>query len=363
MKKIVLFFLYCLPLCVFAQTVLQPGFHGEEYRRMLQIFSRQTDLLRADYTIPAPADYKRVYRSPEVGLKNRWELWYRNDEKIAVISIRGTVADPQSWLENFYAAMVPASGRLTINDSMRFDYCLAADPAAAVHVGWLLGLAHLSPGILQKIRESYERGIKEFIIFGHSQGGALAYLLRSHLHYLQQANQLPADVFFKTYCSAAPKPGNTFYAYDFDYITRNGWAFNVVNAVDWVPQTPFSAQTLNDFSAVNPFANVDEALRKQPLFVRLYLKSRFRKMKKSTVKAQRRFQKYLGNLAYKQVRKTLPQFQAPLYVAGNNYQRAAVPVVLQPNEAYRQKYPDDPNKIFQHHLLEPYYFLSKVSYP
>jgi hypothetical protein len=352
--------------CSFAgssQTYLQPGFSGKEYRELLEMFSRQEDNLRPDYEIPAPTNYKKVYRSPEVGLMNRWELWYRDDNRIAVINIRGTIQNSQSWLENFYAAMVTAQGSLQINDSTNFTYQLAADSNATVHVGWLLGLAHLSPTILQKIDESYKAGIREFFIFGHSQGGALAYLVRSHLHYLQQAGKLPADIFFKTYCSAGPKPGNLFYAYDFDFITRNGWAFNVVNAVDWVPQTPFSVQTLDDYSKVNPFANVDNALSGQNFFVRLYLKDKFRKMDKATTKAQKRFEQYLGRMLEKQVKRALPQYQPPKYVAGNNYQRAAMPIVLQPDAVYKNRFPDDQSKVFVHHLLQPYYYLSKVYYP
>ena len=48
----------------------------------------------------------------------------------------------------------------------------------------------------------------------------------------------------KTYCSAAPKPGNLFYAYDFEHITEGGWAFNVVNSADWVPELPSTTQTV-----------------------------------------------------------------------------------------------------------------------
>ncbi|HWJ90010.1 MAG TPA: hypothetical protein VNR87_02815 [Flavisolibacter sp.] len=362
MRKTIQLLLLCSCQLLNAQELL-PGFDGKEYREMLGIFSRQADSFSAAIQIPVPAAYHRIYRSPELGLKNRWDLWYRNDNKVGVISLRGTVADGRSWLENFYAAMVPATGKLQLNDSVVFSYRLASDASGMVHAGWLLGLASLSGDIISQLKNSYAKGIKEYIIFGHSQGAALAFLLRSHLYYLQLSKELPADMVFKTYCSAAPKPGNLIYAYDFDFITRNGWAFTIVNTSDWVPQTPFSVQTLNDFPPVNPFNNVDGVLKRQPIFVRLYLKGKFKNLTKSTEKAQQRFEKYLGKLASKQVKKALPQFVPPEYSSGNNYQRAGFPIVLQPDEIYRRRFPDDPKKVFVHHMLEPYYYLSSLYYP
>jgi hypothetical protein len=43
-----------------------------------------------------------------MGLDNRWDLNKGTQNNIALINIRGTPTDPESWLENFYAAMVPA---------------------------------------------------------------------------------------------------------------------------------------------------------------------------------------------------------------------------------------------------------------
>jgi hypothetical protein len=363
MKKIITILFIVFSFVCKAQSALQPGFDGKEYREMLSISARQIDSPRYGYSIPAPNDYNRTFRSSELGLKNRWELWIRNDQKVAVISIRGTIRDQLSWLENFYSAMISANGVLKISDSVRFSYHLAADSAATIHVGWLIGLAFLAPSIIEQTKDCYQKGIKEFIIVGHSQGGALAYLICSYLHYQQEAGNLPADIKWKTYCSAAPKPGNLFYAYDFDFITRNGWAFNVVNTEDWVPETPFSIQTLTDFSKVNPFINVDNALKKQPFFVRLYLKKKFKKLDKATRKAQKRFEQYLGKLAEKQVKKALPQFQPPNYSNSNNYQRAAVPIILKPNERYREQTSGETKNVFIHHSFEAYYYLSKLYYP
>jgi hypothetical protein len=79
---------------------LQPGFSGHEYMDMLSISFQYFDTARINPRIPAPKNYTTVYRSPETGLKNCWNMWYRKDNKVAVIAIRGTVNAAASWMEN-----------------------------------------------------------------------------------------------------------------------------------------------------------------------------------------------------------------------------------------------------------------------
>ena len=341
---------------------LQPGFNGNEYTDMLAINFQRYDAATLNPKIPVSSNYTVAYRSPELGLENRWNMWYRNDNKVGVISLRGTVADLPSWLENYYAAMIPATGSLQVNDSTVFNYQLAADAKAHVHVGWVTGLAHLAPTIIEQIKLAYQKGIHEFIIIGHSQGGALATLTRSYLFYLTEKGGLPKDIVFKTYCSAAPKTGNLFYAYDFDFITRNGWAFTVVNAADWVPETLFSVQTLTDFNPLNPFTDVDGFLNKQHFIARWYIKHKYNRLKNGVRTAQGRFERNLGGMVYKYVKKVLPQLKEPEYVHDNNYQRAGVPIVLQPDADYFKAFPNETTNIFQHHLFAAYYVLAKKYY-
>jgi Lipase (class 3) len=355
---IILTFLYCN---AFTQS-LQPGFNGTEYTDMLAINFQRFDSAITNPKIPVSSNYTVAYRSPELGLKNRWNMWYRHDNKVAVISLRGTVGEQASWMENYYAAMIPATGSLQINDSTIFSYQLAADSKAHVHVGWVVGLAHLAPGITEQIRVAYQKGIHEFIIIGHSQGGALATLTRSYLFYLTEKGELPKDIVYKTYCSASPKVGNLFYAYDFDFLTRNGWGYTIVNAADWVPETLFSVQTLTDFNPLNPFLNVNEALKKQSFLARWYIKRKYNKMKNGVRTAQERFEQNLGGMVYKFVKKILPQLKEPEYAHDNNYQRAGVPIVLQPDAEYYKVYPNETTNIFQHHLFAPYYLLAKKYY-
>lgn len=341
---------------------LKPGFDPEEYLEMLRITARQVDSADA-VNFPAPEQFKMEFRSQAGPLDNRWELWANASRSVVVISIRGTTRKPISWLANFYAAMIPAEGSLQLNDSTTFRYKLASDPKATVHVGWTIGLGTMAPEMLAKIKEyNSQYHTKQVIITGHSQGGAISFLTRSFLHYEQEAGRLPKDLVLKSYNSAAPKPGNLYYGYDYDYITRNGWAFTVVNALDWVPETPFSLQTLRDFNNLNPFTDVEKQLKKQSFIVRLYLKRVYGRMNRKSHKAQRVFTKYLGKGINKQVRKALPQMKEPAYVANMNFTRAGIPVVLQPDADYLKQYPDSGNKIFIHHGLWPYYLLTQKIY-
>lgn len=337
-----------------SQVKLQPGFDAKEYAELLSLTFFSSSIADSVQRLHTKDPYRMEYRSPELGLLNRWTLYLRTDN-VAVIDLRGTVNKPESWLENFYAAAIDATGSLQITDSAAFSYQLSENPRAQVHAGWTLGLAHLAPDIRSRINKYYAaKKVTQFLIFGHSQGGALAYLLRSWLHYEQQKNNIPADVVFKTYCSAAPKPGNLYYAYDFDYITRGGWAHTVVNAADWVPETPFSIQTLKDFNISNPLTNAKATIRKQKFFMRLALNSIYNKLDRSTRKAQRRFEKYLGRMIYKPIRRTLPQFRQPDYAPGNNFMRAGIPVILMPDEAYMKDFPDSPATSFIHHTYKSY---------
>lgn len=332
------------------------GFNAKEYLDLLDLGSKSYSGKDSCNTA------RMLYRSPETGLKNLFDVWLRDDQSI-VICIRGTVQHASSWLENFYSAMVPAKGTIQVNDSTRFNYTLALDPKASVHAGWTIGLAHMAPGIVAQINKLYaEKNARNFIIFGHSQGGALSFLTTSYLYYLQQAGQLPSDISFKTYCSAAPKPGNLYYAYDYDYITRNGKSYTVVNSADWVPESAFTIQTLEDFNTVNPFGNIKPALKNQKMLVRWYLNSVYNKLDKSSSKANKRFTKYLGHKLYPQVKKYLPQLREPVYASSLNYMRAGIPVVLLADTAYHTQFDKPASQVFQHHLFEPYAWLTKMIY-
>jgi len=356
-------FLLSLTQCFFSQTRLKPGFDANECARMYEISSRQVDTLQYGVTLPYPDGYKMVFRSDTAGLDNRWDLWISGDS-VGVISIRGTTLLSASWLENFYAAMVPASGTITLGKNNRFSYCLANDTNAYIHTGFLLGLSYLAPSITQKVNEYYLNGIKDYIIMGHSQGGAIACLLTSYFYYLPFGT-IPHDVKFKTYSSAPPKPGNIFYAYDFEFITRGGWAYRIVNVLDWVPQMPLTIQAEYDLNKNNPFPVVDSTIADNTNFFEGVVVGYLRNSIMGSVDDARDvFIKYLGEGMYGFVRKYLPGLKEPKYAKSMYYMTCGAPVILKPTTEYYDLFPKKPGMegLFTHHLFRPYYYLLKNGY-
>ncbi|HMO62056.1 MAG TPA: lipase family protein [Ferruginibacter sp.] len=355
MKCILIIALAAMAYHTTAQS-LQPGFDKAEYRELMAVSARTTANPSYYDTLPAPERFTMLYQSAPMGLDNLWDLW-EDKHKVAAISIRGTTAKEISWLANFYAAMVPANGKLTVNKEYTFRYKLAHNPRATVHVGWLLCLAYLSKDMLPKIDSLYTTGVKDFFIIGHSQGGAIAYLLTAYLHHLQTDGALPKDIRFKTYCSAAPKPGNLYFAYDYEAITQNGFAYNVVNSADWVPETPFSLQTLKDFNATNPFVNAKKVIKKMGFPKSLVLKWVYNKLERKPRKAMQYYCKNLGKRVGGMIKKAVPGFEPPQYAENMNYVRTGNHIALQADETYYSKYPDNPNTPFVHHLHLPYLYL------
>ncbi len=349
------FILLVLPLVVFAQK-LKPGFDKAEYIELLKVSAQVGDSAYIK-TLPLPARFKFAYRSPIVGLENRWDLWIDN-QSVAVLSLRGTTVNSVSWLGNFYAAMVPAKGEIQISDTENFKYELATSPKAAVHVGWLVSMGFLAKDILPKVDSCYRAGIKDIIIMGHSQGGGIAYLLTAYLKNLQKQSRLPADIQFKTYCSAGPKPGNLYFAYEYEASTQPGWAYNVVNSADWVPEVPLTVQTVNDFNATNPFNGAPAMIKKQKLLNRIALKYAYNSLSKPSLKAQKNYRKFLGKLASKTVQKNLNGYVPPDYYNSSDYVRTGNSIVLLADSAYYKLYPDSKKQIFIHHFHSPYLYLA-----
>ncbi|MPR35894.1 META domain-containing protein [Cytophagaceae bacterium SJW1-29] len=339
---------------------LQPGFDKVEYIELLKVSAAFGDSAYVA-TFPKPERYDFVYRSPVVGLDNRWDLWVAKDKTrpTAVVSLRGTTANSVSWLGNFYAAMVPAKGELTLGEKDTFPYELATNPAAAVHVGWLVSMAILSRDIRPKLDSCYRTGIHDFILMGHSQGGAINYLLTAYLYNLQKKGELPADLRFKTYCSAGPKPGNLYFAYDYEAATQAGWAYNVVNSADWVPEVPLSIQTLDDFNVTNPFVGAKGIIKKQKFPNRVALKYVYNRLSKPSRRAQKNYQKYLGNIASGLVQKNIAGYTPSEYYNSNNYVRTGNTIVLLADADYYQKFPDSAEKVFTHHFHPPYLYLAQ----
>jgi len=231
---------------------LKAGFDAFEFKEMLLISAQTNSNLDQKKEYISPSLYTKEYSSDTVGLDNLWELWIGKES--AVISIRASTNKEISWLADFQSTMTLANGNISLSKTKTFDYNLSSNPKALIHTGWLLSLAYLAGDIEQKIKEYSKKGIKYFIITGHSQGGVIAMLLRTHLHHLQEQQKISRGLTFKVYCSGTPKVGNLYFAYEYDKLTQNGWGFNVINTKDWVPETPVSIQNLKDFNDLNLFS-------------------------------------------------------------------------------------------------------------
>jgi hypothetical protein len=346
---------------IIAQNKLKPGFDAHEFLDVLNLEWTHQDIGNNYAHAIVPPNYQRVFRSPEVGLKNKFDFWLR-DDSVGVICLRYTVGGT-SWLENFYSGMIKAQGSLQLNDSTIFNYKFSNDEKAFVHHGWTIGIGHLAPLVTNVINEYYNKGVKEIIIVGHSQGAALAFLMRSYLQYAPKSI-VPSDIKYKVYCCAAPKPGNLFYAYDFDFITRNGWAYRIVSTSDWVPQTPFSIQSIGDLHPANPFANKKQLMKKgvnNPL-IRWYVNHAINDMEDAAKKANRKYEKYLTKRMGSVIKKSLKEYQNPTIEKSNFYMPSGVPIVLQADSAYNAKFKFDGKNVFLHHTFEPYIYLTELHY-
>lgn len=359
MKRLLLLFLLtCIP--VGAQD-LKPGFDQFEYLQLLRAYARWGDSTMYKQ-IPESRLYKkkgRKYRSEDIGFMNSWEMYETPTQ--TVISIRGSTSEAVSWMANFYAAMIPAVGTLKLNDTLTVDYHFADHPQAAVHVGWAVAACYLMPDIVQKVKDRYSKKRNDFIIFGHSQGAGIAYFVTAQLLYYQRTGVLPKDIRFKTYCSAAPKPGNLYFAYDYEAATQYGWSVSVANMADWVPEVPITVQTVKDFNTTNPFKLARKMIEEAPFPNNIVMSYLHKQLTKHNKKALKKYKLFLGNIASKMVTSKLPQgFEAPKkFYESTNYVRCGNFIILKPDEEYYKKFPDSDETLFVHHGILSYSYLTE----
>lgn len=338
---------------------LRPGIDLKELKELVSISERTclTEGYPPDSLFtPSPTLFSLEYRSPEIGFSNLWELWVSQDS-VAVISIRGSNASTESWLSNFYAAMVPAEGEITLSGKECFHYQLSKDPKAAVHVGWLISMGFLIDDMKPWIDKCYHNGISDILITGHSQGGAISYLLTAHLLNLKEKGQIPPSLRFKTYAIAAPKVGNLHFAYELETKTLSGWTFNLVNSQDWVPEAPISIQTLDDFNATNPFDFAKDVISNQRFPRNLILRSVYLQLEQPGKRARKNYEKYLGDILAKEIEKKLVGLKVSHYYPSSYFVRTGISIPLVPGQDYFALYPERSEDIFQHHHHKSYYYL------
>ncbi len=234
-----------------------PGFVASEAENLVAVSANLQGPTPPLQMPPLPAGWTLVFDSQQFGpFDNRWQLWRTGVSGQFAVVIRGTVLTAGSVIEDLLSVMIPASGSLDLGP-ITLSYKLAADPLAAVHLGFTLGtfytLLDPSVGILAQLVENVPRGSDVFVA-GHSQGAAEATLVRSFLAYAKLVGEV-LDYQYKTYVFAQPKPGNDHYGWDFEAVAANaGLGFRVANDQDWVPQVPFTFELPSDVNVPNPLS-------------------------------------------------------------------------------------------------------------
>ncbi len=343
---------------------LQPGFDPNEYAELLRITARQRGPI-PDSLFPEPLRFKLSFTSDSLGMDNSYQIWTAKSDTVkqAVISLRATTIHPISWAENLYCPMIPAKGQIKIADDLIYDYQFAEHADATVHLGWLIGTAFIERDVIPRLLSLYDSGIKDIYIFGHSQGGAISYLLTSSLHYMQENGAIPKDIQFKTYGSAAPKPGNLFYAYDFEKISLGGWFYNVVSDQDWVPEAPMSIQTVDAYSVSNPFLHINKMTKDLSLIKKIVVRGKFNGVKRNLTRAERKMNRIMGKQFTTIVKGYLKEYKPPKHFDENaNYQRAGNQRTLVANAVYFDYLPDAQRKYFRNHMMDAYQLLLEIYY-
>jgi lipase (class 3) len=239
-----------------------PGFVASEAENLVAINGNMGATPPPLQTPPLPSGWTLVFDSQQFGpFQNRWQLWQTTVSGQYAVVIRGTVLEAGSVIEDLLSVMIPASGSVTL-DSISLSYQFAADPLAAIHLGFALGtlytLFDIEVGILPILLENVPAGSDVFIA-GHSQGAAEATLVRSYLAYPNLLTSV-LDYQYKTYAFAQPKPGNDHYGWDFEAVASNsGLGFRVANDQDWVPQVPFTFELPWDINTPNPASVLTQA--------------------------------------------------------------------------------------------------------
>jgi len=301
-------------------------------------------------------NYQIIKTVDSVAMDNAWSII--KTKNTGIITFRGTTVQQISWMENFYSAMIPAKGEATIPSGKTITYNFANDERAGVQSGWSLAILIMSPEIIEEIKKLNNEGIYHIYIAGHSQGGALALLFRAFLEHL------PNDVLsekntYKTYAFAAPKPGNRFFAYEYNKIANKELtSFTFTNPYDWVPQLPFSVQSPNNITALNPFIAFESS--KEGSFIkRIALHQIYNSMKKPIVKSQKSLNKNLGDRVSKLIKKDIGEFTLPPYLLDAAYFPVGVNIVLEQYQPIHN--PKDKKDVFwQHH--PPHYIQLVTAY-
>ena len=243
-----------------------PGFNLEEAKQLMSLCAAMEEPTPPLDPPPFPANWTIIFDSGDLEpFDNRWQLVANKEipNRYAIV-IRGTVNTFKSILADLLAVMVRANGSVDFKQdgkeySLTYQMAETGNDRAGVHLGFtiatLILMYHPESGILSKLMDLPANS--EIFVAGHSQGAAIATLCRSLLNYPANFSCfLDSSHFqYKTYLFAQPRPGNDFFANDFDMISSsNGMAFKVNNNRDWIPQVPITFESPWDANEPNPLS-------------------------------------------------------------------------------------------------------------
>ncbi|MBO9700468.1 MAG: hypothetical protein J7604_09690 [Sporocytophaga sp.] len=246
MKKSALLSLILFILSSTLKAQPEKEFNKVEARDMIALCNSFCflELYGTDTTI-IPKGYVKTYTSEVLGMDNIYQIYQKDN--IAIINLRGSTSKKISWMENIYSAMIPAKGVIKIQNE-KFKYTFAKNNHTAVHAGYALGIAFLHEDVLLHIKKLNKEGVFNFLITGHSQGGALANMLLAYLENLPQ-NKLSSRNTFKCYSYAAPMIGNKAFTEEYnERFCQTNMSFNIINPSDLVPTLPVNYKECNSFS-------------------------------------------------------------------------------------------------------------------
>lgn len=342
---------------------LVPGYDKAELTALVPVMERAYD--SADiggFKTPEPEGFDRVFRSAVSPLMNRFDVWTAPGHK-AVIAIRGSIVDPGglSFAAAFYSPMVPANGSIQLSATKSFPYHLADLPGAAVHLGMLLGLAHLSDELAGQIREQYGKGVRDFILLGHSQGSGIGFLATSYIRFLQKEGKLPSDFRLKTYLLAAPKTGNRLYAWDYQKINTGGWAMEVNSVLDWVPCIAITLQSAVDFPKISPFYDMKGFLTSINFPPGPKFDADYTRFLAAGPALTAEMLKVIHENVYPRISQAMPGFVEPALLGTFDFERSGDEVPLFPDADYYKVFPQDTIhfQAWENHSVYPYYLLVK----
>src|SRR5258708_3746752 len=137
---------------------LNAGFDLEETLTMLHFCAIVENGVNPPIPKDPPKGWTRLFTSPVIPpFDNVWELWNRDADGVFALSIRGTVFQAGSIVEDVLALMINANGAIKVG-AFAFPYSFAADPHAAVHLGFAVATLLVAElpviGILEVLKQN-----------------------------------------------------------------------------------------------------------------------------------------------------------------------------------------------------------------